>query len=220
MCLYPKLIKNPKYKANKKNGGKIPAVFDIRTKVVPIECGKCMECKRKKSRDWQIRLLEDVRHEKNGVFVTLTFSNESIKELSSGIHKLQGYELDNEIATLGVRRFTERWRKEHKKAPRHWLVTELGHNGTENIHLHGIIWTDKREEIHKHWKYGFTWIQGENKNINEKIVNYITKYINKVDFNHKEYNPKILCSKGIGRGYLNRYDSKLNKYNGENTKEY
>ena len=29
MCLYPKLIKNPKYKANKKNGVKIPAVFDI-----------------------------------------------------------------------------------------------------------------------------------------------------------------------------------------------
>ena len=58
------------------------------------------------------------------------------------------------------------------------------------------------------------------KNINEKIVNYITKYINKVDFQHKEYNPKILCSKGIGKGYLNRNDSKLNKYNGENTKEY
>ena len=30
MCLYPKLIKNPKYKASKKNGGKIPAVYDIR----------------------------------------------------------------------------------------------------------------------------------------------------------------------------------------------
>ena len=58
------------------------------------------------------------------------------------------------------------------------------------------------------------------KNINEKIVNYITKYINKVDFDHKEYDPKILCSKGIGKGYINRYDSKLNKYNGENTKEY
>ena len=65
MCLYPKLIKNPKYKANKKNGGIIPAVFDVRTKVVPIECGKCMECKKRKSREWQIRLLEDVRHEKS-----------------------------------------------------------------------------------------------------------------------------------------------------------
>ena len=34
MCLYPKLIKNPKYKANKKNGGNIPAVFDERVKLV------------------------------------------------------------------------------------------------------------------------------------------------------------------------------------------
>ena len=30
MCLYPKLIKNRKYIANKKNGGNIPPVSDLR----------------------------------------------------------------------------------------------------------------------------------------------------------------------------------------------
>ena len=37
-----------------------------------------------------------------------------------------GYEKDNNIATLSVRRFLERWRKEFKRSVRHWLITELG----------------------------------------------------------------------------------------------
>ena len=34
MCLYPRLIKNPKYKENKKNGGVIPAFLDERVFIV------------------------------------------------------------------------------------------------------------------------------------------------------------------------------------------
>ena len=48
MCLYPKLINNRKYTATKKNGGVIPAINDKRTLLVPVGCGNCMECKRKK----------------------------------------------------------------------------------------------------------------------------------------------------------------------------
>jgi len=121
MCLYPKLIKNRKYVSNKKNGGNIPPVTDQRILLVPAGCGKCIECKKQKSREWQVRLQEEIRHNNKGKFVTLTFSNESIKELAKEI-KLEGYELDNEIATLATRRFLERWRKKYKKSVKHWLV--------------------------------------------------------------------------------------------------
>lgn len=219
MCLYPKLIQNRKYIANKKNGGNIPAVLDNRVLYVPVGCGKCMECKKQKSREWQVRLLEDIRHNKNGIFVTLTFSNESIKELGKNI-ELDGYNRDNEIAKIAIRRFLERWRKKHKKSVRHWLVTELGHNGTENIHMHGILWTDKREDINNIWKYGYTWISDiKTGYVNEKTINYIVKYISKTDLQHKEYNSKVLCSPGIGNGYMKRQDSKINKYNDHKTNE-
>ena len=56
MCLYPKLIKNRKYIANKKNGGNIPPVSDLRVLMVPVGCGKCIECKKQKSREWSVRL--------------------------------------------------------------------------------------------------------------------------------------------------------------------
>jgi hypothetical protein len=222
MCLYPKLINNRKYQSNKKNGGVIPPISDKRVLVVPVGCGKCMECKKQKARNWQVRLQEEIRHNKNGKFVTLTFSNESIAELAKDIKGLDGYNLDNEIATKAVRRFLERWRKKYKKSVKHWLVTELGGNGTENIHLHGVIWTNESaEEINKIWKYGFTWVgdKGNGGYVNEKTINYIVKYVNKTDEKHKEYNSKILTSAGIGKNYIDRIDSENNKYKGKDTKE-
>ena len=133
MCLYPRLIRNRKYASNKKNGGNIPAVSDIRVLQVPVGCGKCMECVKQKGREWQVRLLEEVRHNKDGKFVTMTFSDESIVKLAKDCKGLTGYNLDNAIATLATRRFPERCRKKYKKSIRHFLITELGHNGTRGI---------------------------------------------------------------------------------------
>jgi len=217
MCLYPKLIENRKYKANKKNGGIIPPVSDKRTLMVPVGCGKCIECKKQKARNWQVRLHEELRHDKTGQFVTLTFSDEEYKKLSEEITGVTDYNLDNEIATLATRRFLERWRKKYKTSVKHWLVTELGHNGTENIHIHGLLWTNKKKEtIEQIWKYGWIYIGDY---VNEKTINYIVKYVNKTDKDHPNYNSKILTSAGIGNKYLERIDSKKNKYNPTETKE-
>lgn len=226
MCLYPRLIKNRKYTANKRNRGIIPEITDPRVLYVPVGCGECIECTKQKARGWQVRLLEDLRHNTNGKFITLTFSNESIKKLCEleELHKLDGYELDNAIAKKATRMFLERWRKKYGRSLRHWLVTELGHNGTENIHLHGIVWTDEPlTQLEKIWQYGFVWKgKGEKKEnyVSEATINYITKYITKRDEKHKHYKPKILTSPGIGKGYTERLDAKRNCYNGSETREY
>lgn len=216
MCLYPKLIKNRKYIPNKKNGGIIPPILDGRTAYVPVGCQKCIECKKQKSRQWQVRLSEEIRHNKKGTMVTLTFSNEEYAKLYKEITGLSGYDLDNEIATLATRRFLERWRKEYKKSVKHWLITEIGGTRYENIHIHGIIFTENKKEIERIWKYGFVYL-GEY--VSEKTINYIVKYVNKTDQKHKEYNSKILTSPGIGKNYLERIDSTKNIYNNEKTIE-
>lgn len=250
MCLYPRLMNNPKYKPNKKNGGVVPPCFDSRVMYVPIGCGVCIECRGQKAKNWQVRLLEDIKVNRNGKFVTLTFSTESIKKLikqdddrtwkkakvdedtgevtkEKSLGDLKGYDLDNGIATVAVRYFLERWRKEHGKSLRHWLITELGQNGMEHVHLHGIMWTDDVEKIRKHWQYGFVWCGYESNSsmgkvenyVNEKTVNYITKYVTKVDLLHKAYMPVILTSAGIGRNYTDSLNSLNNRYNGEKTNE-
>jgi len=227
MCLYPKLIRNRKYVSNKKNGGNVPTPKDKRVLLVPVGCGKCMECRGQKARAWSIRLQEEIRVNKTGKFVTLTFSNESIAELKTAVEQqlglITGYDLDNEIATLAVRRFLERWRKKHKISLKHWLITELGQGknwkwqGTENLHLHGILFTESKTDINQIWKYGYTFIGDY---VSEKSINYMTKYMTKIDVMHKQYTPKILTSPGIGKAYTERIDAKLNKYKGKNTREH
>lgn len=211
MCLYPKLIINPKYKPNKKNNWTAPPIKDKRTMYVPVGCTKCMECIKQRARGWKLRLLEEIqqhgRTQKH--FVTLTLSNEELTKLSTEIDE-QGYERDNAIATLATRRFLERWRAKYGKSIKHWLVTELGHNGTENIHLHGIIFTDKPEEIAKIWKYGYVWVGSY---VNEATVNYIIKYCTKIDLQHSQYKPKILTSPGIGAQYTHTPQARKHRFN-------
>ncbi len=219
MCLYPKLIDNKKYKPNNKNGFCPPAPpTDPRALYVPVGCGRCIECRKQKANNWKIRLNEEIRHNSKATFVTLTFNEESLLNIKKKLNKVNdhSYELDNEIASYAVRHFTELWRKHHKKTVRHWLITELGHNGTERIHLHGIIWTEKPEEIKKIWKYGFIFLGTF---VNEQTINYIAKYVTKTDKMHKEYQSKIFTSKGLGAKYLERQDSLKNEFKNTETDE-
>lgn len=230
MCLYPKLITNPKYKATKKNKGQVPPLTDARVKWVPIGCQNCMECKKKKAREWNLRLQEDIKHNKDAKFITLTLSNWNYKVLRryTQIHKIKTndeYLIDNQIATIAIRRFLERWRKKYKKSLRHWAITELGHNGTENIHIHALVWTTNLEKIAPIWKYGHVWVGKQEKGrtiqyVNTKTINYITKYVTKVDFKHRGYKPIILTSPGIGRGYEKSYNGKIQIGNTSNQPTY
>ena len=42
--------------------------------------------------------------------------------------------------------------------------------------------------------------------VNTKTINYIIKYITKIDADHKGYKSIILNSAGIGKEYINRQD--------------
>lgn len=213
MCLYPKLVKNKRYAITKKNNGIVPECTDERTRMIPVGCGKCIECKKKKKHEWQVRLNEEIKTN-FGKFVTLTFSNESLIELQ----KVIGKEECNAVATIAVRRFLERWRKKYKKSVRHWLITELGHENTERIHLHGILFTEIEDQIIRElWKYGEIWVGDY---CNEKTINYIIKYVTKNDERHKGYEPIILTSPGIGSGYVKTRAAKFNKFKDKETREY
>lgn len=211
MCLFPKLIKNPKYKPNKKNNYNPPVCTDERLLYVPIACGVCMECCKKKAREWRVRLIEELKNDKNCYFITATFSEEKLNKLCEEKKQSES----NYIATIAVRRWLERYRKKNKKSFKHWLITELGQNNTERLHLHGIVWGDINEII-SHWKYGKIDI---GLYCNKKTINYIVKYVTKIDKTHKNYKPIILNSKGIGKNYIDSEFSKKNKYKGDNTNE-
>lgn len=224
MCLYPKLIKNPKYKPNKKNGGRPPFCHDPRLLYIPAACGECYECRKKKQREYQIRLQEEIRTS-HGEFITLTIDEDNLKKISKELKKKNKKiwekakeinALENEVATIALRRFLERCRKESGKSIKHWCITELGEE-KGRIHIHGIFFGNGIVDIvKKKWTYGFIYI---GQYVNERTVMYITKYM----FKKCEYNPlfkgKVLSSAGIGSGYVSRFDSSRNKFQEENTNE-
>lgn len=191
---------------NKKNNGNVPICKDERTLYVPVGCGYCSECRNQKANGWKIRLQKEFEKDSKGLFFTFTISDESIEKLNE---PEMNYDA-NLIATKAVRRYLERIRKETGKSVKHWLVTELGENETERIHIHGIIWSHKEAVLNK-WGYGNVKIK---EFWGERTINYIVKYMMKVPEKHEEYIPKVLCSKGIGENYLNTEDAKKNRFKG------
>lgn len=217
MCLYPRLFYNKKYRATKKNGGFIPTIRDERVKFITAACGHCIECREQKARAWTLRLSEELKVSNYSYFVTLTYSDESLKLLA----EKAGKDEINTVASFSVRRFLERYRKKYKKSLKHFLIPEMGQESSERIHLHGIIFSNKElslEELSKFWKYGRADI-GEYCNL--RTINYIVKYITKVDIKHKYFNPKILCSPGLGKDFMKQYNIKQTyKYEKGKTREY
>ena len=223
MCLYPKRIKNLKYQATKKNeyispalmpdgypfiGHTVPICEDERCLTVEIPCGQCYECRKQIANDWRARINEEWREHKYNYFVTLTFSPEELEILHRNTHLGEC----NALATKAVRRSLERYRKDHKHSLKHWYITELGHEGTERIHLHGLIFADEplqfgEPDEHqmrewKYWRYGKVFIGDY---VNSKTCNYIVKYMTKIDTDHKGFIGKVHASPGIGKIWIQRH---------------
>lgn len=100
MCIYTKYILNPKYLPSKRNDYNPPPLLDERLKYVPTKCGRCIECRKQKQREWLIRMNEELKDNRNALFITLTISDKALKEL-----KQYKEENENDIATKAVRRF-------------------------------------------------------------------------------------------------------------------
>ena len=182
---------------------------------VTAACGDCYECRKQKQRQWVVRMMEELKANPNAYFLTLTITDENYKKLK----KDYNLKSENDIATKAIRLCMERIRKKTGKSVRHWFITELGHEKTERLHLHGIVWgIEADKKVCEKWNYGITftgfWV-------NEQTVNYITKYMLKVDEKHPKFRGKVLCSAGIGAKYVTSEDGKRHKYKqGETNESY
>ena len=156
--------------------------------------------------------MEEIKSDpKNIIFATLTFSEESIKKLEYDEKE------PNKAAQKAINLFRKRWWKKYKTPLKHWLITEMGHDNTKRIHLHGLIWTELTEEqFEKEWGYGWIFFGYE---INGKTINYIVKYVTKRDEANPEFNGKIFTSKGIGKEYINENSLRRHRYQDRFTEE-
>ena len=57
----------------------------MRTYYVPTKCGRCIECRQQRQREWIVRLSEELRENNNALFVTLTFDKRKTQEIDANI---------------------------------------------------------------------------------------------------------------------------------------
>ena len=231
MCLNPVKILNPAYSVSKKNPLNDRQPIDERLRYIEVPCGHCPECRYKKKMSWQIRLQEHNKYmtEKGykGYFVTLTFTDDSLKKLAHYTHTTDALI----ICSTAIRLFRDRYRKSaisDLSELHYFLIPELGHQNTERLHLHGIIWlhnqlpeiyTDRYVKprtagstLSQIWLYGNIYF---GHNVSNQAINYITKYITKKDNDHPDFNPNPYHTRYLGDNFLKTHSNY--KYDGSST---
>ena len=217
MCYFTKKVLNKRFLPNRKNRWNPPVCTDERFRYVEVECGHCFECRKKKRREWRIRNYEQLKETPVAVFFTGTVSPQRYEHICKQYGYKNDGSQDNEIITKIQRLFLERIRKEKGYSIKHWCVTEKGHTNTRRIHVHGLYYATHGETKWQLTKTLFeNWIDGYKfygSYVNEKTINYVSKYMTKKDEDNPDYIGIVLCSKGLGANYAKRmaYKHEWNK---------
>lgn len=95
---------------------------EVRGMYVP--CGKCLDCRRRISSEWQFRLNQEVKLHKHSFFVTLTYDSKNLPKGSN-------------LNYRDVQLFFHRLRHHFKF--RYFCIGEYGWNGTNRPHYHIIL---------------------------------------------------------------------------------
>lgn len=155
-----------------------------------LPCGRCGDCRVRKTTDWTTRLEHEATQHERAAFLTLTFSDEglALRELQHGTHP---FDLD-----MGDwQRFAKRLRK-HIKTFRYFQVGEYG-DQSKRPHYHALMfgedfkigtsaeWKTKEgfprwthPTIEKCWPYGFHEI-GQ---VLPETIRYVARYVQKKRF--------------------------------------
>lgn len=172
-----------------------------------LPCGKCPSCKINHAREWSQRLLMEFDTCKKGQFVTLTYDDAHLKDLS--LHKddlqLFFHDIRNDL------------RKSHRKI-KYFACGEYGDH-THRPHYHAIIFNlglNKKDTklVFDNWNYGFVKIG----TVTYDSCRYVAQYIDKKfgeKGNRSVYEatgripPFQLQSQGIGLDYFNLHKDEI-----------
>lgn len=128
-----------------------------------VACGRCLGCRINRSRDWSMRLTQELRDHDQAVFVTLTYGDLFCPESVSKRH---------------IQLFLKRLRKSIlPRRVRYFLSSEYGPR-THRPHYHGVLFGlgyDDRELIESAWSQGFVTVS----EVTSERIEYVAKYLQK-----------------------------------------
>lgn len=103
---------------------------------IKIPCGKCIGCRLDKAREWSDRMMYELQsNDGKGIFLTLTYNNDSVPLVVSEEGEFFGFDLDLRDLQLFFKRFR---RAVYPRKVRYYAVGEYGAK-TKRPHYHAII---------------------------------------------------------------------------------
>jgi len=150
---------------------------------VQLPCGRCVGCRLERSRQWAIRCMHEASLHENSVFVTLTYSEESLEKLGNSVLR--------ELRHDDFQKFMKRLRKKFGANIRYYMCGEYGEKfGRPHFHaaIFGIKFSDKKlfkrrrgnnlytsEILTKVWSHGHASFG----NVTFNSAAYIARYVMK-----------------------------------------
>lgn len=163
---------------------------------IPVGCGRCVYCKKRRVSAWVFRLLQEEKRSFSSHFITLTYDND---HLPRTLNNYKG------LRKKDFQLFMKRLRKHQTSKIKYYAVGEYGEK-TFRPHYHAIIFNlENTDLIEKSWTLGQVHIG----DVTGASIAYTAKYIDKQkriplhrnDDRIKEFS---LMSKGLGENYLTK----------------
>lgn len=119
---------------------RLPA--DAKSTVTPVPCGRCMECRLNKSREWATRMMLECQYHQSSYFVTLTYDDKNVPvtyypDLDTG-EALPALTLVKSDLQLFMKRLRRRLEYHGRPPIRYYAVGEYG-DQTHRPHYHLVI---------------------------------------------------------------------------------
>lgn len=178
---------------------------------VPVPCGKCPPCKRRRVSDWAFRLEQEDKVSQSSLFVTLTYNTDHVPISKKGymtlVKTVPHINKKGKETTLphpkSPQAFIKRLRKLQKStAIKYYLCGEYG-TKTNRPHYHIILFNANPAFISQAWTFGDIHIG----NVEAASIKYCAKYIDKAKripmHRNDDRLPEFsLMSKKLGHTYL------------------
>ena len=177
---------------------------------IPLNCGKCPYCKKRRVNSWVFRLLQEERRSSSSYFITLTYDNDYYPNATPHLPITESGR--RTLKKRDFQLFMKRLRKLQKTKIKYYAVGEYG-TKTYRPHYHAIIFNvEDIEYINQAWQLGSVHIG----DVSGASIAYTAKYIDKQkripihknDDRAKEFS---LISKGIGSNYITKKTKKYHK---------
>lgn len=179
---------------------------------VPVPCGKCPPCRRKRVNDWVFRMQKEDERSSSSHFITLTYDTTEVPITKNGFMTLRKKDVQD---------FMKRLRKRQPKTKiKYYFVGEYGTNN-KRPHYHAIIFNlESTDYVPESWNKGSVHIGHR---VSGAAIAYTTKYIDKPtkvpahrnDDREKEFS---LMSKKMGDNYLT--DAMVAYHRGDLSRNY